>query len=282
MTKTTIDDDASLKQLAERGIKIPPWPKVLTELQQALVSGSQDARALARIISKDPSISAMVYKVAKSPTVARSKKGLERLDQILMVLGTKQVLNLVQSLALTTALSDANRRAFDVFWTRSAEIADIAALIADDRVSVCNVFADQAYMAGIFWECGIPVLMQRFPEYCKQIPLDKAPWPSIQEEDKRFNVDHYAIGYLVARHWKLPDFIASAIHYHGEIPREELGAVRSLVAILHLANHYYNCMKQVETPNWEALEPDVLAELGIHPAEADDFRSDIEERFHSN
>lgn len=276
-----VDEASSLKELVERGIKIPPWPKVLMELQQALAGGNADARRIATIISRDPSISAIVFKVAKSPVVSRGKKGLDRLDKILMVLGIKQTLNLVQAVALTTALSDSNRKAFDVFWTRSSEIADIAALIAEDRVAVCNVFPDQAYMAGIFWDCGIPVLMQRFPDYCNQIPLETADWPSIELEDERFNVDHYAIGYLVARHWKLPDFIASAIHYHGELPSEELGSVRSLVAILHLAKHYHNGLKGLETRNWDVMEPLVLAELGLHPDSAEEFRADIEERYNA-
>jgi len=214
--------------------------------------------------------------------VSRGKKNLESLDQILMVIGFKQVLNLVQALALTTSMSAGNRKALDAFWTRSAEIADIAALIAEERVSVCNIFADQAYLAGIFRECGIPVLMQRYADYCKAVAFDHMQCsPSVVEEDKHFGVDHCVIGYLVAKHWKLPDFVSAAILYHGEMPDEELGSVRSLVAILHLANHYYNCVKGMDTTNWDVLKPDVLAELGLHPDEEEEFRSDIIERFNA-
>ncbi|HEY3433949.1 MAG TPA: HDOD domain-containing protein [Rhodocyclaceae bacterium] len=280
--KTAINEEEALKDIVTRGLKIPPWPKVLSELKQALAGGNNDVRHLAKIISKDPGIAAMVFKVAQSPVVAKGKKNLDRLDQILMIIGIKQVLTLVQAVALTTAMSDANRKAFDVFWTRSSEIAEIAALIAEERVSVCNIFAEQAYMAGIFRECGIPVLMQKYKDYCEAVSFDKTPCsPSIREEDKRFGVDHCVIGYLVARHWKLPDFIASAIIYHDEMPHEELGAVRSMVAILHLANHYYNRMKGMQTPNWDVLEKDVLAELGLHPDEEEEFRADIEERFNA-
>ncbi len=280
--KSAMNEETALKDLVARGLKIPPWPKVLGELQQALAAGDDDVRTMARIIGKDPGLAAMVFKVAKSPVIARGKKNLDRLDQILMVMGTKQILNLVQAVALTTALSGSNRKAFDAFWTRSAEIAEIAALIAGERISVCNVFPEQAYMAGIFRECGVPVLMQRFPDYCNSVAFEQVQCGlSIQEEDQRLGVDHCAIGYLVARHWKLPDFIASAIFYHGEMPREELGAVRSLAAILHLATHYYNHFKHMETANWEALKPDILAELGFHPEEEEEFRADIEERFNA-
>lgn len=276
-----IDEDAALNELVAKGLRIPPWPKVLMELQQVLSKGAPDARTLARIIGKDPGLAAMVFKAARSSLVPNGKKKLERLDQVLMMLGTKQVLNLVRAVALNTALSDANRKSFNLFWARSAEIADLAAIIADERVSICNVFPDQAYLAAIFWECGIPVLMQRFPDYCTSIALDKIPcWPSIHEEDQRFSVDHCAIGYLVARHWKLPDFIASAIYYHGTMPGEEHGAVRSLVAILHLASHWYQLMKGAESEHWDTLESEVLAELGVHVDDLEDLRADVEERFH--
>ena len=282
MMKPAIDEEKALKELVNRGLKIPPWPKVLSELQQAIDAGNDDARTMARIIGKDPGLAAMVFRVAKSPVIAKGKKSFDRLDQILMVMGTKQVLNLVQAVSLTTALSDGAQKVLDAFWTRSAEIADIAGLIAAERVSVCNVFPEQAHMAGIFRECGIPVLMQRFPDYCNTVSFENMQCGlTVQEEDRRFGVDHCVIGYLVARHWKLPDFIASAILYHGEMPREELGAVRSLAAILHLANHYYNHVKHIDTANWGVLKGDVLAELGFHPEEEDEFRADIEERFNA-
>ena len=46
----------------------------------------------------------------------------------------------------------------------SRAIAQLAMLIAGRRVTVCNIFPDQAYLAGIFHDCGVPVLMQRFPD----------------------------------------------------------------------------------------------------------------------
>lgn len=280
--KPAIDEEKALKDLLARGFKLPPWPRVLGELQQMLAAGNTDVRAVAKVIGKDPGLTAMVFKASKSPVISRGKKNLDRLDQILMVMGIKQVLNLVQAVALTTALSKANRRAFDEFWSRSAEIAEIAALIAEDRVTVCNIFADQAYLAGIFWECGVPVLMQRFPDYCKNVAFDQGLCgPNIKAEDDRFDADHAAVGYLVARHWKLPDFIAQAILYHGEMPDEELGPVRSLVAILLLANHYHNLSRERDTAYWAALGAEVLAELGFHAEEEAEFQADILERFNA-
>lgn len=274
-----IDTEESMKELAAKGIKIPPQPRVLIELNKKLSSDDYDVRSLAKIIASDPGITAMLFKVARSPVFARGKK-FETLDQVIMVVGVKQTFNLVQAMALSSTVSDKSRKAFDIFWTRSQEVAQMAALIARDRISICNVFPDQAYMAGIFHECGVPLLMLRFPEYCKTLKLDDVCcWPNLAEEDARFNVDHCSIGYIVARHWGLPDFVCAAIQYHHEMPREEVGTACTLVAILQLAIHFYHRISNINDPVWAKIGNAVLSELGIHANNEQDYFEEICEQF---
>jgi HD-like signal output (HDOD) protein len=275
----SIDIDNAIKELTSKGIKLPPQPRVLLELQKKFASDNYTMKQLATIISGDPGITAMLFKAVRSPVFGGGKK-LDNLEQVLMLIGVKQTYNLVQAISLSSTLSDASRKAFEVFWTRSQEVAQIAALIAADRVSVCNIFPDQAYMAGIFHECGVPVLMQRFPDYCGRLHLESACcWPTLAEEDKQYNVDHSSIGYLVARHWKLPDFVCKAILYHHEMPHEEHGAVRTLVAILQLAIHCYHRIGRVDDPIWYKLRNEVLAELGISPDTEQEYYEHISELF---
>ena len=271
--------EKAIKELVAKGIKLPPQPKVLIELQKKLASKSCSIKDLARIIASDPGITAMLFKTVRSPVFSGGKK-FSSVEEALMVIGTKQIYNLVQAVVLSTSISSATRKSFDIFWTRSQEVAQIAALIAADRVSVCNIFPDQAYMAGIFHECGVPVLMQRFPDYCAKLRFDNTTcWPKLAEEDALFNVDHCSIGYLVAHHWKLPDFICHAILYHHEMPHEEVGAVRTLVATLQLANHFYHRIIRVKDPAWLKLRVEVLAELGIHPDAEQEYYEDISAKF---
>ena len=275
----TADADTAMKELVARGIKIPPQPKVLIELRKMLSSDDFDVRSLARVISGDPGISAMLFKAARSPVFGRGKK-FDAREQVIMGVGVKQTFNLVQAMALTSAVSDKTRKAFDIFWTRSQEIAQLAAMIAEDRISVCNVFPDQAYMAGIFHECGVPVLMQRFPDYCKALKLENTCcWPNLAEEDSRFNVDHCSVGYIVAKHWSLPDFVCAAIQYHHEMPRDEIGAACTLVAIIQLASHFYHRITNVEDPLWAKIREFVLREVGLHVDGEQEYFDEMSERF---
>jgi len=273
------NEEQAIKELVAKGIKLPPQPKVLLELQRKIASDAYNMSDLARIISSDPGITSMLFKAARSPVFSRGK-ACDSIEQVLMVIGVKQTFNLAQAIALSTSVSSSTRKSFEIFWNRSQEVAQIAALIAAERVSVCNIFPDQAYMAGIFHECGVPVLMQRFPDYCGKLHLDTTTcWPSLSEEDAHFNVDHCTIGYLLARHWKLPDFICKAIMYHHEMPREELGAVRTLVAILQLAIYFYHRVSHTEHTLWKNIRDEVLAELGIHPETEQAYYEEISEKF---
>lgn len=275
-----IDEKKALEQLAKQGVKIPPQPRVLLELQKLLVSDDYEMRSVAKVISLDPGIVALLFRLARSPAFSRGRK-IDSLDQILMTVGIKQVFNLVQAAALSSTINSNTRRAFEVFWTRAHEIAQMAAVIAEDRVSVCNVFPDQAYLAGIFHECGVPVLMLRFPKYCEALRLENATcWPNLSQEDEKFHVDHCSVGYLVARHWGLPDFVCDAIRFHHELPEERsVGAAVTLVAIIQLASHFFHRLHHVQDPLWEKIGGRVLSEIAIGPEDETDYYNQTCERF---
>ena len=187
-----VDAKNAIEELVAKGIKLPPQPDVLIELQDLLSSDSYNMSDLSRIILSDPGITSMLFKAASSPVFSNGKH-LVSVEEVLMVIGIRQTYNLVQAISLTTRIADATRKSFNIFWTRSREVAEIAAMIASDRVSVCNIFPEQAYMAGIFYECGVPILMQRFPDYCSKLNLETTLfWPTLAEEDALFNVDHFA------------------------------------------------------------------------------------------
>jgi len=267
-----INEAETLERLVKQGVKLPPQPRVLIELQKLLLSEDYEIRSVAKVIGQDPGIVALLFRAARSPAFARAKNA-KTLEQILMVVGVKQVFNLVQAASLATSINDSTRRAFEVFWNRAQEIAQMAAIVAEDRVSVCNVFPDQAYLAGIFHECGVPVLMMRFPQYCATLHLEDATcWPNLSEEDSKFDVDHCSVGYLVARHWGLPDFVCDAIRFHHDLPEEKtIGASVSLVAIIQVASHFYHQLHDVDDPLWRNIGARVMSELGLGADEEKDF-----------
>lgn len=275
------EESKSVKRLIEKGINIPPQPRVLQELQSELARGVLDVRVLSRIIAKDPGIVAVLFKVVQSAAF-RKYQPFESLEHILQAIGLHQTGNLVRAIALSSAMpAKHNQKAFEAYWARSQAISELAMLIADERVMVCNIFPDQACLAGIFHDCGVPVLMQRFSTYCKSMRLDeRGIWPDLAEEDARFNADHCVIGYLVGRHWKLPDFICDAIRYHHDMTRIGNHAARTMVAILQLAIHLYHEDQRLHYQDWTLVAKDVLEELGLSEDTLPELMDVVIERYH--
>ena len=284
ITQSLGDDDASrIKRLLENGIKIPAQPRVLDQLRKLTARKELDVRALAKVINQDPGLTAMLFKVVGNRAY-RQHQPFDSVEQILHAVGVRQTFNLVQAISLIS-MGDVhkNRVVYETFWARSQEIAQLAMLIADERIAVCNLFPDQAYLAGMFHDCGVLLLMQRFPTYCAEMKLGIAgQWINLLEEDRKFNADHCVVGYLVARHWHLPAYICDAIRYHHAIG--ELGDhdARSMVAILQLAIEIYYRGQRVPNPEWDQIKDDVLAELGLSEDGFPEFVDIILERFHDD
>jgi HD-like signal output (HDOD) protein len=277
------DEASRVKMLLERGVKIPPQPRVIEELRKLILRHELDVRILARVINQDPAITALLFKVVTSPAY-RKLQPFDSVESILHSLGVKETYNIVQAISLATSGDvKKNRQAYEAFWARSQDIARLAMLIADERIAVCNIFPDQAYLAGVFHDCGVLLLMQRFPTYCAEMQIG-APgvWTDLLQEDKKFNAEHSVVGYLVARHWHLPEFICDAIRYHHDIRNMGLHASRTMVAILQLAIEIYYRDQRIDNPEWGPVKDEVLPELGLNEEALPEFVDVIVERFQSD
>lgn len=275
------DESRKAARLVEKGLVIPPQPRVLHDLVRLVSAGNYDLRVLAAKISEDPGLTAVLFKAVQSPAY-RAHQPFSSVEQILQTIGIQQTINLVRAAALSSQASG-NRKlqSLEAFWARSQAVAQIAMIIADERVSVCNIFPDQAYLAGVFHDCGVAMLMQRFSTYCKTLRLDEpGHWPNLAEEDARFSADHAVVGYLVALHWKLPGFVCDAIRFHHDFARMDDHDARTMVAILQLAVHIYSRDSLVADPEWDSVREATIAELGIHEEGLPEFIDIVLERYH--
>lgn len=272
---------AQVKRLLEQGMMIPAQPRVLDELRQQMQKKVFDIRVLARIVNSDPGIVATLFKACNNAAY-RQHQPFESVEEILHAVGVRQTFNLVQAIALAS-LGDVtkNRAAYEAFWNRAHAIGQLAMLVAEERISVCNIFPDQAYLAGMFHDCGVALLMRRFPTYCAEMGLGQSErWIDLAEEDKKFLADHCVVGYIVARHWSLPEFICDAIRFHHEISQIGFHQSLTMVAILQMATQLYYLDRGVENPEWPEIKALVLGELGLHEDALPEFCDVMLERFH--
>lgn len=279
------EEDELVRPLLESGLKIPPQPRVLRDIASLLHETDLDVQQLVQLITQDPGITAMLFKVVSS-SAYRQYGTFRSIEQIVLTLGSQRTANLLHAIAMSAHPERALpgiQRAYEAFWARSQSVAQLAMIIADERVTVCNIFPDQAYLVGIFHDCGVPVLMQRFPDYCGDMRLaEPGKWTDLTEENRRYATDHAVVGYLVARYWNLPEYICDAIRYHHEIHRLDSNHMsRTMVAILQLAIEVYCRDQRLENPEWSRIHQDVLMELGLDEAGLLEFIDEVLERFHA-
>lgn len=259
-------------------IQIPSPPALLMDLERLANEPKVNLQAIAERISQDAGVTAQVFRTLATPAYGL-KRPPDSLGKAVSILGTGTLLNLVKSICLRQSLSG-DSPFYEFFWERSAEISRLAAAIAWKQRSVCNVLPEHAHLVGLFHDCGIPVLAMRYKDYSRSFLQGKDfRWPDVHEEDARYQTDHSVVGFLVARHWGLPDYVCQAVRHHHEIVHAEHKAA-TLVAILQAAFHIYNLNHHLNDAEWAQVSGRVMEELGLDEDGLKDLAEDCYHQAH--
>lgn len=273
----SLPDDNNATRLLN-GVDIPPCPAVLLDIRRAMDEEAPDNRRIARLISKDPALAGQVMRVANSSAFSGGPP-IDSIIQALTVLGSGQLFNLVVSQLIKIALAGPPEVQLDRFWETSALTARVAAELSR---RLRRGRPDVAYTFGLFHDCGIPLLMKRFPETRDVLARANAeherPFSEIEEE--LLGTNHSVVGYFLARRWRLPDVIAQGIlgHHdfsvlHANSPWPE--TVKGLISLQTLAEHVIRRNQDDEELEWAKAAPFACPILGISLASADDLIDDI-------
>lgn len=268
---------ALLENVLGSRINIPPQPAVILEIDRLINKPNNQLSAIGNLISKDAGLSAAIFKLVNSPFY-KSPARIANIQKAIITLGLTQVTNLIKGLSLRRVIGG-RELAYEKFWERSEEIATLSGIIAGKQISACNIAVDQAYMTGLFHECGVPILMQHFPEYCQAFRLNQGSnWPDFHEEDRRFNTDHTVVGFLVTKHWNLPEFICQAVRFHHDRLNVDHAAL-TLVSILQMARHLHKRIHHLPDDEWGDIREQVLREIGVGEEGSTEFMEDVVETF---
>ena len=267
------DMDKTLK-----GISIPPRPQVLVKLNKEMHKDDPDPQVIVRLISADVGLSAAVLKTVNSPFFGLSSK-ISSVANAVKLLGLKAAGQIVTGLVLRSSVVG-EARSLERFWDSAEKVAGMAAYIAS---TLPRGPRDDAYSFGLFRDIGIPILMQKFPDYRQTLAVaDAAIDRSMTSiEDERHATNHATVGYLVGKSWFLPEVICEAIRYHHDLSVcEDNDAIssqaRTLLAITRLAEHFNDeYVRMRSNPEWEKMGARVLDYLGLKETEYLDLREEL-------
>lgn len=264
----------SVAEQVAKSVRIPPRPEVLLTFREELASGDPDFDKLVSAVSSDVSLSGAVLQVINSPAFGMRSK-ITSIGQACSLLGMPRVEKVVQAVALRSALSES--LSLDRFWDSANEIANLSRILA---MKLSGASGDDAYTLGLFHDCGIPLLLQHFPDY-KQTLIESNQTnvePLTLLEDQRYGVNHTQVGYEVAQQWFLPDTIAGGILMHHQdmtrLDEEDIqnDPVNELVCILKMAEYISATLRKAwrsdDNHEWNNIGGHILYLMSI---DADDF-----------
>lgn len=271
-----LDDDRLNEVL--KGISIPSSPAVLTELAAELRKPIVNNKQIAHIIGKDVGLAAIVIKSANSPLFG-SQKRISSISEGINLIGFGTLTNLVYEGLLRSNITT-HEASLERFWDNSAHTAGVSSELAS---LLGGTAPETAYTFGLFHDCGIPMLVQRFSNY-KEIlrQANESPQRSFTAvEDDAINTNHAVIGCLLARSWGLPQVVSTGIlcHHDYEVLLDAQGLAdesRTLIAISALADHITGQhLRLRQDMEWLKAAQKVALYFGRSEQEIDDLADDV-------
>lgn len=263
-----------------RDIDIPPRPAILTNVQAAMAVDEPDLRRLEALISADVALAAGLVKTVNSPFFGLNRRAATVHDA-LMMLGLAPTARAVAAFSLRRAFPDSGH--FERFWDSSAKVAGLSGWLTR-RLGSLKLRPDEAYTFGLFRDCGVIILMRRFPHYMAtlQAANSESSLPFTDVERQQLPTDHTVIGRLMAQNWWLPEPLCEAIRHHHNlnhlagpdtVPHR---TSRQLVAVSQLAEHLLQqTTGTAHTCEWQKLGSACMAILDVSQSDVDTLLDEV-------
>jgi len=194
-----------------KSIGIPARPTTLVDLQNEIGQEDPDFGRVARLVASDVALTVSVLKVVNSPAVGLTRR-CETVEQAISMIGLKRLNAIITGLMLRNVLRGDGMQ-LTRFWDVSSKRAHAMARLAR---GLGEVEPDIAQSFGLFCDVGIPLLMQRFPDYGKTLmACNNEPEKSFTEVEQAIHhTDHALVGAMMARSWGMSTNLCLAIRLH--------------------------------------------------------------------
>ncbi|MGY8829557.1 MAG: HDOD domain-containing protein [Pseudomonadales bacterium] len=268
-----------------QGISVPPQPQIMVDLQMEQVMPSPDLRAIAKLIGQDPGLSGALLKLVNSPFFGLTNR-IASIQQAVNLLGCNTVINLINAQSIRGELTDEAIVTLNRFWDTAQDVA-MTCLTLAKRIGYHS--PDEAYTLGLFHNCGIPLMIKRFPNYMNVLEEAYASATGerrvVDTENRLLNTNHAVVGYFTAKSWNLPLHLCEAIASHHNalaIFTEDSSRdaqLKTLLAILKMAEHICESHlvlgNQPDDHEWQSIEQLVLEYVGLSEYDFENLRESI-------
>jgi HD-like signal output (HDOD) protein len=210
-------------------LKIPPFPRIATEVLQLASGENPSMRAISNLISSDPAFASELITIANCALYAR-RVAVTNILQAIALMGTENLKGLCITVGVRAYLGDAiNNATLRAIWRHSLACGLLARELA---VGGGVIDKDVAYTAGLMHDVGrLALTVLRPREYAALLESHTgSPRSILKPERELFGFDHCEAGRRLVADWKLPpSFSVIAAEHHPRGGREPVWGMPFLI-----------------------------------------------------
>ncbi len=210
---------ARMKTRTEETFELPSLPPIANEILRLRVDPDADAKKLAAIIEKDPSLAAQLISWARSPFYGYAGTVQSIECAIVKVLGFDLVMNLALGIVVGKAMRVPTEGPLGLkeYWKFSLFTACIIEKLVKQMPASTRPPRGLAYLAGLLHNFGHLILGEVFPPqfFILNRYVSVNPHFSISSiEQHVLGVRHEQIGAWLMQAWHMPKEIIAAVKWH--------------------------------------------------------------------
>jgi HD-like signal output (HDOD) protein len=225
---------------------------------------------IAKIIKKDPGLSAKIIGMANSAFFGFGRNVSTLEQAIINVLGLDLVKGFALSLAMSNVFEPEKCANFDLtrYWASAFLTAELASGFTNHIDSKQVLDPNQLYLYGLLHNIGILILASRFPNIMSElfiIARTDREKRLIEYEKDTIDFNHHDAGAWLGHKWKLPYEIIDVIEHHHDLAYQErnsnfvvLTGYCSRISRQWLLDTHYDPMQELEVIETLNLNTDSL------------------------
>ena len=255
-------------ELIRDHVKLPSLPTMYVQINEAINTPNTSASDIAKVISKDTSLSARLLKIVNSTFYGFPSK-IDTLSRAVTVVGTRQLTTLALGMNIISVFRRIPSDFIHMrsFWEHSLACGICARIIGSYK-KILNT--ERLFVAGLLHDIGRLILYRHVPNQARNALIKAKQDDDLlhNSEHETLGFDHSMIGGLLLKKWKLPVSLENSVKYHHS-PQESKDPLEP--AIIHMADIMTNAIGRgssgerfVPTLNpdaWKSLEmsPNILS-----------------------
>jgi HD-like signal output (HDOD) protein len=228
-----------LKKLQKKNLILPEIPSVVFELKQVVENPKSSAEHIARVVSRSPSLTAVLLKFVNSSFYGLPSK-ISTVTHAVSLIGTQEISVLALGICVLSIFKKIPKETIDMqSFLRHSLVCGLLSRVFAAHKNIPQT--EQLFVSGLLHDLGRLLLYIYFPDESRHVLAYSRNRNKLlyQEEKDYLGCDHAQIGVQLMKQWQLPLILENNVLYHHN-PSE---AQQSIPAtIVHLADIIVNSL----------------------------------------